>query len=101
MHKEMRVIMDICAASRAAGLVARPDIAKCHGSIGDLTPKCISCVRILAPEGVGQQYAEPTITGDVCSQYASVERYGHLFVAAPAPHDECAAGMTEKGAATV
>lgn len=92
MHKEMRVIADICAASRRAGLVARPDIAKCHGSVNDLARRCITCVRILAPEGVGQQYADPTIAGDVCSQYASVERYGHLFVAAapeaPKPHSE-------------
>lgn len=79
MHKDTKVVADICAASRAAGLVARPDIAKCAGSLDHIAARCRSCVRVLAPEGEGQQWVVPTIKGGDCSHYAALGRYKQLF----------------------
>jgi hypothetical protein len=64
------------SAIPGAGLQSRPDIHKCAGTN---LAGCATCIRKLAPAGAGQQWAEPQISGEVCSMFASIEQYGDLF----------------------
>ncbi|MET3132882.1 hypothetical protein AAKU55_003163 [Oxalobacteraceae bacterium GrIS 1.11] len=76
-------------AGQVVPLAARADLPKCAGA-GLAT--CASCARSLAPAGPGQCWTEPLMEHGKCIMFASVERYGRLYAAAPA----CAEGVLRK-----